>query len=150
MSEPQNFANQGKIVPAFHFFIVPVLPINSVIHIYQLFKLPAISALFVWNGIFGVLLAATLLTLAFLARLFAPGVQDRGIRLEERLRCQRLLLEDVQSKINDFKINQLVPLRFASDAELPEAARKVLNYNIGDCKTIKRMIQDRRAEFQCI
>ena len=28
MSEQQNFANHGKIVPAFHFFLMPVLFLN--------------------------------------------------------------------------------------------------------------------------
>jgi Family of unknown function (DUF6526) len=150
MSEPQNFANHGKIVRAFHFFIVPVLAINLVIHIYQLFRLPAFSPLFVWRGIFGVLLAAALLTLAFLGRLFALGVQDRVIRLEERLRYQQLLPDDLQPQIKDFTISQLVALRFAGDAELPVLARKVLNDNIGDRKTIKRLIQSWRADYQRI
>lgn len=150
MSEPQNFANHGKIVPAFHFFIVPVLAINLVSHIYQLFRLPSFSPLVVWNGIFGVLLAAALLTLAFLARLFALGVQDRVIRLEERLRYQQLLPEDIQPRINEFTISQLVALRFASEAELPGLARKVLNDNVGDRKIIKRLIQNWRADYQRI
>jgi hypothetical protein len=96
------------------------------------------------------LLAAALLTLAFLGRLFALGVQDRVIRLEERLRYQQLLPDDLQPQIKDFTISQLVALRFAGDAELPVLARKVLNDNIGDRKTIKRLIQSWRADYQRI
>jgi hypothetical protein len=84
----------------------------------------------------------------FFARLFALAVQDRVIRLEERLRLERLLPPDLQPRIQDFATAQLVALRFASDAELPALARKVLAENITDRKVIKRMIQNWRPDYQ--
>jgi Family of unknown function (DUF6526) len=95
-------------------------------------------------------MALALLVLAFLARIFALGVQDRVIRLEERLRYQQLLPDDLNPRINEFTINQLVALRFASDAELPALARKVLDGNMTDRKTIKQMVQNWRADYQRI
>jgi hypothetical protein len=103
----------------------------------------------VW-GIFGVLLAIALLVMAFLARLFALGVQDRVIRLEERIRCERLLPEDLKPRIGEFTTVQMVGLRFASDAELPSLARKVLDGKVNDRKAIKQMVQNWRADYQRI
>lgn len=149
MSE-QNFANHAKFVPAFHFFLAPVLLINLGVHVYQLFKTPMASTSSVVWGIFGVLLAIALLVMAFLARLFALGVQDRVIRLEERIRCERLLPEDLKPRIGEFTTIQMVGLRFASDAELPSLAREVLDGKVNDRKAIKQMVQNWRADYQRI
>ncbi len=77
----------------------------------------------------------------------ALKVQDRVIRLEERLRYERLVPADLKSRIDDFTINQLVSLRFASDAELPTLARKVLDDKINDRKTIKQMIKVWKPDY---
>lgn len=147
MSE-QNFSNHAKFVPAFHFFVGPVLIANVVAHLYAFIKwFPQTPASMV-AGFISVLTAIAILVLAFLARLFALGVQDRVIRLEERMRYQQLLPDDLRPRINDFTINQLVSLRFASDAELPALARKVLDSKINDRKSIKLMIQSWRADYQ--
>jgi hypothetical protein len=146
----QNFSNHGKIVPAFHFFVVPVLAINLGAHIYSLFKIPLTTPYFVFIGLFGVVLALALLVLAFLARLFALGVQDRVIRLKERLRYEELLPEDLKPRIGEFTVNQLVALRFASDAELPALARTVLDGKVNSRKAIKLMVQNWRADYQRI
>ena len=151
MSEPQSLSNHAKIVPAFHFFVLPVLGLNLIWSSIYGIKLLLNSALGVWpriSGLVMILIALALIALAFLARLFALGVQDRVIRLEERLRYQQLLPADLQPRINDFTINQLVSLRFASDAELPSLARKVLDGKIDSRKAIKQMIQSWRADYQ--
>jgi hypothetical protein len=88
-----------------------------------------------------VVLALALLTLAFVARTFALKVQDRVIRLEMRLRLRELLPADLQFRILDFRPGQLVAMRFASDAELPTLARKVLDENLTDQRSIKSQIQ---------
>ncbi|HEY1422481.1 MAG TPA: DUF6526 family protein [Candidatus Acidoferrum sp.] len=150
MSE-QNFSNHAKLVPAFHFFLIPVLLINLGIQIYRViqdFKFGFVTPFFHLIGIFAVLLAAALLVMAFLARIFALGVQDRVIRLEERMRYERLLPEDLKPRIGEFTIAQLVSLRFASDSELPALARKVLDGKINDRKAIKQMVQNWRADYQ--
>jgi hypothetical protein len=78
----------------------------------------------------------------------ALTVQDRVIRLEERLRMRSLLPADLQPRINDFTVQQLVALRFASDDELPGLARKVIDGKIEDQKAIKRMVTNWRADCQ--
>src|SRR5262249_45524213 len=102
------------------------------------------------QAILNLVLAVALVVLAFLARIFALGVQDRVIRLEERLRYQQLLPDELRPRINDFTINQLVALRFASDAELHKWARKVVERIENSRKAIKQLIQNGRADCQRI
>jgi Family of unknown function (DUF6526) len=152
MSEQQNFANHGKIVPAFHFFLMPVLFLNFASSVYLVHATArhAGAAFPLLHAILNLLLAVALIILAFLARIFALGVQDRVIRLEERLRYQQLLPDDLKPRINEFTISQVVALRFASDAELSGLARKVLDSNLNNRKVIKQMIQNWRADYQRI
>ena len=140
--EEQNFKNHAKVVPTFHFFVLPVLALNFVQSIVRL-----VHSGFRWNEIVAVLTALALVFLAFHARLFALRVQDRVIRLEERQRMSRLLPADLQPRIDEFSTRQLVGLRFASDAELPELARKVWNDKVTDLKAIKRSVKQWRADY---
>jgi Family of unknown function (DUF6526) len=150
----QNFSNHGKVVPMFHFFVIPVLIANVIWNIVSASRIlrhsTAISASLLAVVAFSILVSIALLLLAFLARLFALGVQDRVIRLEERMRYERLLPLDLSPRIDEFTINQLVSLRFASDAELPALARKVLDGKMNERKVIKQMVQNWRADYQRI
>jgi hypothetical protein len=94
-----------------------------------------------------VLTSVALLLGFLLARMFALSVQDRVIRLEERLRCERLLPPDLQARIVEFEPGQLVSLRFACDAELPALARKVLDEKMTDRKAIKQQIKSWRSDY---
>ena len=138
----QNFANHTKWVPAFHFFVMPVLTFNFVWSIFR-WK----NAHFSLDGLVTILTAAALVVLMFLARVFALRVQDRVIRLEERLRMQRLLPADLQPRIGEFAPAQLVALRFACDSELPELARMVLDEKVAGSKAIKQMVKNWRADY---
>jgi hypothetical protein len=128
MPEQQSFSNHAKWFPPFHFFAAPILLANL---IWSFFRLKP-------SGY-----SATL----FAARIMALRVQDRVIRLEERLRYQRLLPADLQNRIDDFTISQIVSLRFASDAELPALARKVLDEKLNDRKAIKQLIKVWRPDY---
>ena len=150
----QNFSNHGKFVPMFHFFVIPVLFANVIWNIASASRIlkhsAAISASLLAGVAFSIVVSIALLLLAFLARLFALGVQDRVIRLEERMRYERLLPHDLSPRIGEFTINQLVSLRFASDAELPALARKVLDGKMNERRAIKQMVQNWRADYQRI
>jgi Family of unknown function (DUF6526) len=74
-------------------------------------------------------------------------VQNRLIRLEERLRLQRLLPADLQPRIAEFTVAQLVSLRFASDAELPALARKVLDEKLDDRRAIKQLVKNWKPDY---
>lgn len=136
MPESQNLANHPKLVPMFHYFVLPVLAINLVSSIMNAVR--SFSA----NSVIAFLVAAALLVLAFYARIFALTVQDRVIRLEMQLRLQNILPADLRPRIPEFTVSQLVALRFASDAELPDLARKVLAENLRDRKAIKQLVRD--------
>jgi biopolymer transport protein ExbB/TolQ len=84
----------------------------------------------------------------FYSRTFALAVQDRLIRLEERLRLERILPDSLRARVGDFTTEQLVALRFASDAELPALAQSVLDENKQDREEIKRQIKQWRADHQ--
>jgi len=140
--DEQNFANHTKFVPAFHFFVLPVFGINFIWSLFRLWKLG-----FSFAGIFGVIFAAALILLALYARLFALAVQDRLIRLEEQLRYERLLPADLQAAAKEFTINQIVSLRFASDAELPALARKVRDEKLDERKAIKQLVKNWKPDY---
>jgi hypothetical protein len=142
MSEkPQSLKNHAKFVPAFHFFAFPVLAANAVWLTMRAFRLPV-----GWDTVLPALTGWALVTLGFLARIFALTVQDRVIRLEMRLRLRELLPPDLQPRLAEFTRAQLVALRFAGDRELPALARRVLDGNLQDRKAIKAMIQDWQAD----
>lgn len=93
-----------------------------------------------------IVLAVALLTLALKTRLYALKVQDRVIRLEERLRLTQLLAEPLRSRIPELTEDQLVGLRFASDAEIPKLVERALNEKLNRGQ-IKKAIQNWRPDY---
>jgi len=138
----QNLENHVKFVPAFHFFVLPFFLFNLVWSIVRAVRF------FSAESVIFALLALALVLLALYARMFALAVQDRVIRLEMRLRLQQLLPQELRPRIPDFTIDQLVALRFASDAELPSLARKVLDEKLAERKAIKKLIQNWKPDYQ--
>ena len=139
---PQTFENHAKLVPLFHYVALPVFLINILLALYRM--VTAFSLETAW----GVALAVGLMLVALFARVFALGAQDRVIRLEERLRMHGLFPDELKPRIDDLTMEQLVALRFASDAELPSLTRKVLDEGVADRKTIKQMVVTWRADYQ--
>jgi Family of unknown function (DUF6526) len=137
----QNLQNHARFVPAYHFFVLPVLLANIISRAVVTYK--HFSA----GNVISLLTAIALIVLAFYARIFALTVQDRVIRLEMRLRLQQLLPADLRPRILEFTPEQLIGMRFASDAELPELARKVLNDRIADRGPIKKMVKDWQPDY---
>lgn len=139
----QNLGNHTKYVPVFHFFAIPVFVTNLV---WSLVRLRVLGLSFA--GIFGVILAAALVILVFEARLFAMAVQDRVIRVEERLRYAQVLPADLQARAGELTADQIVALRFACDAELPGLVRKVLDEKVTTRKAVKQLIKTWRPDYQ--
>ena len=88
-----------------------------------------------------VLVILWLFILVFKTRVYSIKVQDRLIRLEERLRLAAVLPPMLQPRISELSIDQLIGLRFASDAELPGLVEKALGGN-WNRKQIKEAIQN--------
>ena len=145
--EPQNFSNHTRTIPLYHYVAMPLLALNLLWTGYQLFN-RLLEESGRRNAAAQFVVAGVLLILVFYARIMALTVQDRVIRLEETLRMQRLLPENLRSRIGEFSVAQMVALRFASDAELPELAAKVLSDKIAERKAIKLMIKNWRADYQ--
>ena len=139
---PQTLENHARIIPAYHYVALPLFAINFFYALYT-----AVTA-FSWGNLvaFGVSLA--LILLFFLARVMALTVQDRVIRLEETLRMRALFPADLQARIGELTVKQMVALRFASDGEVADLTRKVLDERIQDQKVIKQLVRDWRADFQ--
>lgn len=138
----QSLANHARFFPPFHFFVAPVMLINFGWSIYR-WKLSGFSL----DGFIFVVVALALAVGFVSARLMSLSVQDRVIRLEERLRYERLLPADLKPRIADFTVSQFVSLRFASDAELPALARKVLDEKLSDRKSIKQLIKGWKPDY---
>lgn len=137
----QTYKNHPRLLPAFHFFVLPVLLLNLLNEIRRAWRTPSEGAVFL------VVVAAALLTLAFLSRTQALTVQDRVIRLEMRLRLQRVLPPELHGRIHDLTHRQLVALRFASDAELPELVREILDGKLTTVKEIKLRVKNCQSDF---
>ncbi|HEX6463482.1 MAG TPA: DUF6526 family protein, partial [Vicinamibacterales bacterium] len=63
-----------------------------------------------------------------------------------RLRLRQLLPPDLAPRVEEFTVGQLIALRFASDAELPGLARKVLDEKLEDRKAIKMLIKNWKGD----
>ena len=138
----QNYANHRKFVPAFHFVTVGLLVLNILWTAYRLFS----GGMPLPDRVMAFLLAVALGLLAWYARTFPLRVQDRVIRLEERLRLEQLLPADLRPRIGELRPRQLLGLRFASDEELPVLARKVLDERIASADEIKKLVRSWRAD----
>jgi len=138
----QDFSNHTRIVPAFHMVALPILLLNLIDQIYRIVHLG-----FSFDTITSLLLSVALIIVALYARLFALTVQDRVIRLEMRLRLEQVLPPDLKPRIPQFTVNQLVAMRFASDAELPDLARRIVEEKMDNRKSIKQLIKTWKADY---
>ena len=141
MSEsPQSFESHARIVPGYHRWTTALLVLPTLYFGYL-----AVIGFTVERAVFCVFCVGVILA-ALYARIFPLGVQDRLIRLEERMRMERLFPADLRARIPEFTTKQLVALRFAADEELPELARRVLEQGISDKTEIKRAVRLWRAD----
>jgi len=136
----QSYSNHLRWFPLFHFVVSPILLAYAIWTIWVSVRSP--SAEHVWAAVFavGVFLAA------LASRAMAVRVQDRIIRLEMRLRLASILPDDLRPHILRLTPKQLVALRFASDAELPELVRQVVSGKLADQKAIKKAIVHWQAD----
>jgi len=137
----QSYKKHARLLPPFHFFVVPVLLVNLLNSVRHVWQMPTA------HFAFEVVVAAALLTLAFLSRIQALTVQDRVIRLEMRLRLRGLLPPDLQPQIDQLTHRQLVALRFASDSEIPELVREVVSGKLTTSKDIKLRIRNWQGDW---
>lgn len=135
----QSFTNHTKWDPQYHFFLAPVALITFLAVSYHTFRHPDLVT--GWQWVLSVALVVGVLHL----RIYPLKVQDRIIRLEERLRLATLVTPEFRPRIHELSERQLIALRFCSDAELPALAERALSEKL-DGKTIKAQIKTWRAD----
>ena len=136
---PQTYANHTRFDPPFHFFLAPgaiALLILTVVNVIRHPQLEAWILLLIAILIFGTL---------FLVRVYPLRAQDRVIRLEERLRLERILPAGTAARIPELTEAQLVAIRFASDRELAALVEKALATKMSP-RDIKKNITTWRAD----
>jgi len=138
-SELQTLKNHARFDPAYHAVLFAVLTINLIIVIYHL------ARHFNFHSAWLVVLSVAAIILFFRVRQYPLKVQDRVIRLEERLRLQALAPAEWHAQIFRLSENQLIGLRFASDDEVVELAKQALEHNLSR-KQIKERIKNWRAD----
>jgi hypothetical protein len=140
MSETaQSFKNHARFDPLYHIVLTLVLLVNLVYSIVHVVLHPSLS-----NGWLVVLSAAFILVLLRL-RQYPLKVQDRVVRLEERLRLQALAPAEWHRQIYQLSEHQLIGLRFAGDDEVVALAKQALEENLTR-KQIKERIRNWRAD----
>ncbi len=144
-AEPsQSYANHARMVPGFHYVTGGLTLVFVGWTMWHAATSRTLAAHFEMLGAFA------LLGNYWYTRTFPLGVQDRVIRLEEQLRLSTLLPDDLRARISELSKRQLIAIRFASDAEVPELVRWVLTDNVTDTKLIKQKIRVWRSDFNRI
>ena len=146
MATQQTFKNHSRLHPLFHFFVLPLLLLNFIFSIYiTVHEWPRYEHLHLW----WIVMSIVFFVMAGLSRDRALKIQDRIIRLEERLRLTALLPAEDRAHINELSTKQLIALRFASDQEIPALVRKTLTQNL-EPKAIKQSIINWRGDYHRI
>jgi len=139
----QVYANHRRWDPWYHFVAFPVVSISFFVALWLFIK--SLSGGFsIWPA-WNVVLWAAAIVLTLRVRVYALKVQDRVIRLEERLRLATLLDGPLKARIGELDIRQLVGLRFASDAEVPGLVKIALDEKLSG-EEIKKRIQNWRPD----
>lgn len=141
MQETQNFKNHVRWYPLVHFILMPILLFNLIWQSVRLYQDPN------WDRAENLLMALAFIILTFAARAQALKAQDRVIRLEEILRYNKLLPQDLAAKAALLPSGKIVALRFASDGELAELVGRTLNNEFQNSKEIKLAIKNWRGDY---
>ena len=145
--KPQTFASHTRFDPLFHFFLLPVFGLGLLLSLVHFFAhLSHSDFRDNFHAFLLILLASALLGAVLKIRLYAIKVQDRVIRLEERLRLTQLLSEPLRSRIPELTEDQLCGLRFASDGEVSKLVERALNEKLSR-KQIKQAIQSWKPDY---
>ena len=138
-SAPQGLKNHGRLDPQYHFVSTAVLMVNLFIMLcYAWQNLTYFTA---WLVILSIAVFIPFLKI----RSYPLKVQDRVIRLEERIRLQALAPQEWHAQIYKLTEDQLIGLRFASDDEVVELVKQALESNLNR-KQIKERIKSWRAD----
>ena len=141
MATQQDHGNHVRWFAPYHFVLASMLLaglIGAMVNLYQ--SLGDHQRLYSASLI--LLLMVALIMTAFFARFFALRDQDRVIRLEENFRHHQMTGRLLDPRLT---VSQVVGLRFASDAEFLDLARRAADERLSQ-RDIKRAIRTWRAD----
>jgi hypothetical protein len=138
-AKTQSLKNHARLDPAFHVVLSFVLLVNLIYSIIHLVRHVS------WRSGWFVVLSVAAIIVFLKIREYPLKVQDRVIRLEERLRLQALAPAEWHPQIYRLTEGQLIALRFASDDEVVPLAKQALEENLNR-KQIKERIRNWRAD----
>ena len=139
MPRQQTASSHTALDPITHFVLGPILAINFATAIYLCVHARGHHLL---AHLVAVAVAFALILLNTKTRIYSVRVQDRVIRLEERLRIGTLA---PAADVNALSTRQFIALRFASDAELPALVNRTLSESLSP-RQIKEAITTWRPD----
>jgi hypothetical protein len=139
----QVYATHRRWDPWYHFFAFSVVSISLLVALWTFLR--SLSGAFSISAAWNVLVWTAVIALTLRIRSYPLKLQDRIIRLEERLRLATLLDEPLKARIGELDVRQLVGLRFASDAEVPGLVKVALDEKLSG-EEIKKRIQTWRPD----
>jgi len=138
----QTYANHVRRLPRLYVAGCAAAALYLLWTLWELWSAPSVGA------VADVLAAGALGVLAYYVRINSLIVQTRLVQLEERLRLERLLPEDLRAHLPELGKELLVATRFASDGEVADLVRQVLDEGLVRRDEIKRRIRHWRADWQ--
>ena len=141
-SIPQNLQNHKRLDQPYHVVLLLVLLANLVFAVFHLIRHANTNP--IAAGWFLVLSIAVFIPILKL-RTYPLKVQDRVIRLEERMRLEVLAPAEWRPQIQNLTEDQLIGLRFASDDEVVGLAQLALDKKLTG-NQIKQHIQSWRPD----
>lgn len=138
--QPQSHANHAAMYAPYHYVAMPLLLLNLGVALWFLLRDPGFAT--AWQAV----MAVALFVLGFAARLMVLTVQDRVIRLEERLRLKQLLPAPMHEVVDGLKRGQYIALRFAPDEEVPALVDKIRRSELTTAADIKKAIRHWRPD----
>jgi hypothetical protein len=135
----QNLKNHARLDPPYHIVLSLVILVNLVYSVVHLVRHMS------WRSGWFVVLSLAVVIVYLRMRSYPLKVQDRVIRLEERLRLQALAPAEWHSQIYRLSEDQLIALRFAGDDEVVALAKQALEENLSR-KQIKERIRSWRTD----
>ena len=136
----QNYKSHLRFVPLYHFFTLLGSAILVIGTIVNLVKSPEDNLYNASLLLFGAIL---LMLTAFYARVFALRAQDRAIKVEENFRHYVLTGKPLDTNLT---MRQIIGLRFASDEELPELAKRAVDEKLSE-KAIKKSVKNWKGDY---
>lgn len=137
----QSYKNHQQRVPIWTFGVLLPFTMNFV------WAFARIAGDATTETVMNLIVSTALLLMWWMTRRMVLTVQDRVIRLEMRLRLREVLPPGMHAEIPRLTVGQLVALRFASDAELPELTKEVLAGRFATPKDIKMNVRAWQGDY---